>query len=138
MVLDRDALGGIPHWVATTGKWIVGALVALFLQTCFFLGWSNAWDILVGRLSPRNLDYPYLVWPLSVCGWLIVPALIGALAGASVSTRVGRRRQQSMEEIAERAAQRAAERSRPQPRSRRGTAEDEAAGNSNERGENSD
>jgi hypothetical protein len=96
---DVDKLNPILWWFATIGLVIAIVLLSVSIPAMVFLGWSDVWDILVGRLSPRNHSYPYLVWPLSIIGWAAIPALVGAVVGAIVSSQLAGRRDRRLEEI---------------------------------------
>lgn len=77
----------------------MGIFLVAWIPAMIFLGWSDVWDVLVGRLSPRNHPYPYLVWPLSIIGWAAIPALVGAVVGAIVSSQLAGRRDRRLEQI---------------------------------------
>ncbi|MGN9844177.1 DUF6313 family protein [Nonomuraea sp. H19] len=68
-------------WLWREMKWLLIAVVALFLISGLVIGWVEAYEILVGIRSPSNAKYSVLAWVLSVVGWIIVPALIGAVVG---------------------------------------------------------
>jgi hypothetical protein len=104
---EAAALNNLPYWLWRRGKLIIIPLVVWFCVMWWFTGWSDAWDMLVGRATPRNAPYPFWNWPLSVAGWLVIPAFIGAIAGYVISSEVEGRRKSTMKDEAQRVAERA-------------------------------
>jgi hypothetical protein len=93
------ALNKFPNWLVRRG-WIVPAVVGVWYVAAWaILGWSDAWDVLVGRATPRNGRYPWVEWPLSVLGWILVPAFIGAVTGYLLNADIEKRRHATEEEI---------------------------------------
>ncbi|MFI8235029.1 DUF6313 family protein [Streptomyces sp. NPDC085900] len=88
---DVDAMSKLQRWL-WRAKWVIGSLVVLFLIQWRLAGWSDAWDLLVGRKTPRNVPYPYVAWPLSVIGWLVLPALIAGIVAYLITSQADRRR----------------------------------------------
>lgn len=80
-------------------KWILFVLVD-FLLSATHIGWVDTWEILVGRESPRHAAWPWVAWPLSIFGWLLIPAFIGGVAGYVVTGQIERRRSDSADEAA--------------------------------------
>lgn len=104
--MELAHLNTLPHWLVQKGKWIVIPVALLYVCAWWLLGWSYAWDILVGRATPRNAPYPWCSWPLSVAGWMVVPAFIGAISGYMVTAQAGKRRDKTINDIADQVAQR--------------------------------
>ncbi|GGT58565.1 hypothetical protein GCM10010271_72560 [Streptomyces kurssanovii] len=103
------ALDKFPHWLVVEGSIIIGIFVACYSVAWGLLGWSDAWDLLVGRATPRNAPYPWLSWPLSVLGWLAVPAFIGGVVGYLVTSHIDDRRVVSDEDFVKKVAERVRE-----------------------------
>ncbi|MEH0513415.1 DUF6313 family protein [Streptomyces sp. B21-079] len=75
-------------------KWIFAVFVA-YMVTSWEIGFVNAWEILVGRVSAKSAAWPWASWPLSIFGWLLVPAFIGGVAGYVVTEQITSRRTDS-------------------------------------------
>jgi len=73
---------------------IVGSYLVLFVANGIWNGWRIAYDVNVAITSPASgdVDLPWLAWPLSLGGWLVVPVLAGAVAGYAVNASLERRR----------------------------------------------
>lgn len=92
-MVDVHAMGRLQRWL-WWARWALGVVGALFLIEWSLLGWSDAWEILVGRKSPKLAPYPYFTWPLSVIGWLLLPAFLGAVVAYFITSRADARRAQ--------------------------------------------
>lgn len=82
-------------------KWILAVLAAYF-AAAYKIGFGEAWEILVGRKSATDAAWPWASWPLSVLGWLLVPAFVGGVAGFVVTAQLERRRSESPAEATSR------------------------------------
>lgn len=71
----------------------------LFVVNGFLIGWQVTYEVLVGITSPAATRVPVAAWPLSVVGWLFVPALVGAFAGYVVSDQISSRRRTRVGDI---------------------------------------
>ncbi|MEU1050633.1 DUF6313 family protein [Streptomyces sp. NPDC005897] len=100
------SLGNFLHWLIHHGLIVICIIGGWYCIAWGLLGWSDAWDLLVGRATPRNAPYPWLSWPLSVVGWLAVPAFVGAVVGYWVTSRVEDRRTATEEDFINRIAAR--------------------------------
>ncbi|MEU0586107.1 DUF6313 family protein [Streptomyces sp. NPDC006132] len=98
-LVDVYAMSRLRHWL-WRAKWIFVGIMALFAAAGAVMGWSDTWETLVGRRSPKNAAYPYLSWPLSVIGWVALPALVGAVIGYLMTAQANRRRTRSVSEAA--------------------------------------
>ncbi|MEU1377980.1 DUF6313 family protein [Streptomyces triculaminicus] len=103
------ALDKFPHWLVVEGSIVIGLISGWYCIAWSLLGWSDAWDLLVGRATPRNAPYPWLSWPLSVIGWIAVPAFVGGAVGYLVTSHIDERRGETEDGFAEKAAARARE-----------------------------
>jgi hypothetical protein len=100
-VLDVHAMGKLRHWM-WRAKWVFFGIAAIFVIACLRMGWSDAWETLVGRRSPKNASYPYLSWPLSAIGWLALPALIAGVVAYLIASQADLRRSRTVSEAAAR------------------------------------
>ncbi|WP_374777134.1 DUF6313 family protein [Streptomyces sp. NBC_01310] len=80
-------------------KWVLAVFVAYMLAACR-LGYTKAWEVLVGRESPKDAPWPWVTWPLSIFGWMLIPAFIGGVAGYVVTAQIEARRSASPAEAA--------------------------------------
>jgi hypothetical protein len=89
----------LPYWVYfQLWKWVVAALV-VFLISGSHIGYANTWEILVGRKSPIGVAWPWVAWPVSIFGWLLVPALVGGVAGFVITAQLQGRRSKTIDDI---------------------------------------
>jgi hypothetical protein len=70
----------------------VGVYVGIYITNGVVNGWRTAYDVNVVITSPADTSQPWLAWPLSIAGWLIVPVLAGAIAGYAVTSAITVRR----------------------------------------------
>lgn len=87
--------GGV-RWSVYYGIPVVAVLSILFIISGFRFGWWPAYDLLLGIRSPGDLDEPLLAVPLSLVGWLLVPAVVGACAGYMVERQIYEHRGESL------------------------------------------
>ncbi|OEJ21835.1 hypothetical protein AR457_41170 [Streptomyces agglomeratus] len=73
-------------------------IAGLYLANGFLIGFGDTWEILVSPSSEKE-EYPALAWPLSVVGWLIVPALVGGISGYVVTQQTDRRRARPLKQL---------------------------------------
>ncbi|MFC8919585.1 DUF6313 family protein [Streptomyces sp. NPDC057116] len=90
--MNVSVLNNLAHWLVTKARWFIVFTAVLFVIECLLVGFSDAWELLVGRASPKDAPYPWCSWPLSVVGWALVPAFIGGVVGYVVSSGVESRR----------------------------------------------
>ncbi|MFF3073440.1 DUF6313 family protein [Kitasatospora sp. NPDC057904] len=90
----------LPYWLLfKSWKWILIVLIP-FMISGFVIGFGDAWEILVGRSSARNAGWPAVTWPLSVLGWLVVPAFIAGVVGYIVSRQISDRHENPTGKVA--------------------------------------
>ncbi|MCX4993387.1 DUF6313 family protein [Streptomyces sp. NBC_00568] len=90
------------HWLLTRASvWLAGFGV-LYLFGGFLLGWSTAYEVLVGLTAPASSRHPWYGYLLSLAGWLLVPGLTGAAAGYLVTRQIERRRSTDIAELLDR------------------------------------
>ncbi|MEU8434543.1 DUF6313 family protein [Streptomyces sp. NPDC029216] len=97
-MVDVHAMGRLERWLWRI-RWLILGVIALFSIEWGLLGWSDAWGALVGRDTPKNAPYPYFTWPLSVIGWLVLPALIAGVVAYLITSQADRRRRQAITQI---------------------------------------
>ncbi|MDF3142151.1 MULTISPECIES: DUF6313 family protein [unclassified Streptomyces] len=105
--------GKFEHWLKyRSWKWI-SVVFVLYLVAGFGIGFIDAWEILVGRESAKDAAWPGVTWPLSILGWLLVPAFIGGVAGYIVTSQIESRRVRPIKELLEDLSKRAEEANKP-------------------------
>jgi hypothetical protein len=87
------------HWLVTRASVWLAVLCALYVLGGLLLGWSAAYEVLVGVAAPANCPQPWLGYALSLTGWLLVPGLTGAAAGYIVTRQIERRRSTALAEL---------------------------------------
>ncbi|WP_328761057.1 MULTISPECIES: DUF6313 family protein [unclassified Streptomyces] len=101
VLVDVHAMGKLRHWL-WRAKWVFLGSMVLFVISCLRMGWSDTWETVVGRRSPKNASYPYMSWPLSVTGWLVLPALVAGVFAYLITSQADRRRTRTVSEVAAR------------------------------------
>ncbi|MFE8965135.1 DUF6313 family protein [Streptomyces iakyrus] len=110
---NKAHAGRFEHWLKyKSWKW-VSVVFVLYLVAGFGIGFIDAWEILVGRESAKDAAWPGATWPLSILGWLLVPAFIGGVAGYVVTSQIESRRVRPMKALLEDLAERAEEANKP-------------------------
>ncbi|WP_406210719.1 DUF6313 family protein [Kitasatospora sp. NBC_01560] len=98
---QKALMNRLPYWILfKSWKWILIFLVP-FLISGTVIGFGDSWEIFVGRTSAKNAGWPAVTWPLSVLGWMFVPAFIGGVVGAIVSAQIGERRADPSDAVAD-------------------------------------
>ncbi|WP_418953131.1 DUF6313 family protein [Streptomyces scabiei] len=100
------ALNKPAYWLVTRGLWWSLGFLLLHAMGGAMLGWTRAYEVLLGIRSPAATPYPPLGWILSLTGWLLVPAFVGGVTGYLVSRQVDMRRTESEEEFLRRIQER--------------------------------
>lgn len=65
------------------------------------VGWTVAYNVLIGITSPADTQFPLYSWLLSLTGWLLVPAVIGGTTGYLVNREIDKRRRVPEQELLE-------------------------------------
>jgi len=87
-----ETLGKIGFWLVRKARWMLGGIAVLFLLNLIWgPGWPDTWEILVGRKSAAGAPLPGASWPLSIVGWVVVPAFIGGVAAFVIAEQAGKR-----------------------------------------------
>jgi Family of unknown function (DUF6313) len=63
------------------------------------IGWSAAYEVMIGIKSPAEVAAPVLSWAVSLVGWLMIPAFVGGTAGYLVTRQIEARRTRSKAEV---------------------------------------
>lgn len=105
--------GRFEYWLKyKSWKWIAAVFV-LYMISGFGIGFVAAWEILVGRDSAKDAGWPAATWPLSIMGWILVPAFIGGATGYVVTSQIESRRVHSMEDAREMLLEEARNKNKP-------------------------
>lgn len=105
--------GKLEYWLKRKSwKWVFVVLVLYLVAGCG-IGFIDAWEILVGRESAKAAGWPAVTWPLSIVGWVLVPAFIGGVAGYVVTSQIESRRGRPISMVTSRLAKEAKDRNKP-------------------------
>ncbi|GAA3135000.1 hypothetical protein GCM10010449_64530 [Streptomyces rectiviolaceus] len=63
------------------------------------MGWTAAYEVLLGITSPAAADPQWAAWLLSVAGWAAMPALIGGAAGYVISAQIQSHQNRDIDEV---------------------------------------
>ncbi|MEU6668368.1 DUF6313 family protein [Streptomyces sp. NPDC046727] len=80
------------HWLLTRFLRWGSCFLALYVGGGLLLGWTTAYNVLLGITSPADTEFPWYGVPLSLTGWLLVPAVVGGASGYLVNRQIERRR----------------------------------------------
>lgn len=95
------AYTGVPHWLLVRGSPLAAGFLLLYLANGLVIGWTTAYDVTIGITSPgdpEKVSVPALAWPLSMAGWLAMPAIVGATIGITVEQAITGRRRRTLTE----------------------------------------
>lgn len=98
--LALESLKNRHHWFLTRALWFLLAFGVIFAADGILVGWSTAYEVMIGIASPADVGYPFVSWPVSVVGWLMIPAFVGGVAGYLVTWQIDGRRTESEAEVA--------------------------------------
>jgi Family of unknown function (DUF6313) len=87
------------YWLLTRGLWWLLCFGGVYALCGFLIGWTTAYEVMVGITSPAETQLRPLSWILSLTGWLAAPAVVGGAVGYLVNRQVDRRRQESEAEV---------------------------------------
>ncbi|WP_445521374.1 DUF6313 family protein [Streptomyces sp. NEAU-174] len=87
------------YWLVTRGSLWLAAFSLIYLCGAALLGWTRAYEVLIGITSPAATPAPLMGWMLSLVGWLMVPSFVGGVTGYLVNRQVDRRRVDSEEDF---------------------------------------
>ncbi|MGW5472818.1 DUF6313 family protein [Streptomyces chartreusis] len=74
-------------------------LTVLYLLNGFLNGWGDAYNLLVTIDAPGSAKQQWCAWPLSMAGWLVVPALVGGTIGYAVTEQIENHRSRAIETV---------------------------------------
>ncbi|MEZ0076280.1 DUF6313 family protein [Planotetraspora sp. GP83] len=95
------ALNKTRYWLLTRAAWLILTFVVLFMVDGCLIGWSRAYEVMVGITSPAAVGAPFASWGVSVLGWLMIPAFVGGVVGYVVNSQIDARRTQTEDDVAE-------------------------------------
>ncbi|MFD4624967.1 DUF6313 family protein [Streptomyces sp. NPDC058475] len=99
---SRGQLPKLLYWIGRRGLPLLAVLIALEVLSGVAIGWWKTYELTLGITSPGATPAPWIALPVSMVGWLLVPAVVGGLAGYVVSTQIdSHRRQSAAEALAE-------------------------------------
>ncbi|WP_369242567.1 DUF6313 family protein [Streptomyces sp. R21] len=84
----RHALGRLPYWLLTDAVIALVLCATLYVTNGLMIGWTSAYEVLVGISSPADAKVPWIAWPLSLLGWAALPAFIGGAAGYLITVQI--------------------------------------------------
>lgn len=116
-VRSLAALNKTHYWLLTRALWVALAFIVLFVIDGALIGWSTAYEVLIGITSPADAGSAPVTWLVSLVGWLAIPAFVGGTVGYLVTRQIETRRRRSRAEVVQDLRQRA--RANRRPRSRR-------------------
>ncbi|MET9067774.1 DUF6313 family protein [Streptosporangium sandarakinum] len=93
------ALSKTRYWLLTRAFWLMLAFFAVFVIDALLIGWSTAYEVMIGIKSPAEVAAPLASWPVSLMGWLAIPAFVGGTAGYLVTRQIDARRTRSEAEV---------------------------------------
>lgn len=94
---SRGRHRNLQFWLLYRGLPILTGLVGLYLVNGMLIGWSTAYEVMLGIVSPADTSAPVPAWFLSVVGWLVTPAVVGAVAGYVIGSQISSRRRRSLD-----------------------------------------
>lgn len=101
---SRYLPSGITYWTIVFGVPSVLVVAALCTGSGLLNGWATTYELLVGIGSPATAAVPAAAFPVSLVGWLIVPATVGGLAGFLVQKQITGYRYDQSEDVQRRLA----------------------------------
>ncbi|PKV82851.1 DUF6313 family protein [Streptomyces sp. TLI_146] len=96
---DRHALPRFAFWLLSRGTVVLGGCGALYGLNGFLIGWANAYDVMTGITSPAAVQPQWCAWPLSLTGWVAIPAIVGAAAGYVITEQVQAHHARELEDV---------------------------------------
>lgn len=96
---SRDALSRLHRWLLLRALPLLAVFLGLFALNGALIGWTDAYNVLVGIDSPADVSPQLPAWPLSIVGWAAIPALVGGAVGYAVTAQIQTHRTQELTEI---------------------------------------
>jgi hypothetical protein len=87
------------YWLLTRATWLIIAFVAVFVIDGCLIGWSRAYEVLIGIKAPAEVAAPLASWTVSIMGWLMIPAFVGGTVGYLVTRQIDARRTESEADV---------------------------------------
>lgn len=98
---SRDALSRLHRWLVLRALPLLVVFLGLYVLNGSLLGWTTAYNVLIGIDSPGDVSSPWSAWPLSIAGWAAIPALVGGAVGYVVTAQIQAHRTRELAEIVE-------------------------------------
>lgn len=96
---SRDALSRLHRWLLLRALPLLALFLGLFALNGVLIGWTDAYNVLVGIDSPADASPQIPAWPLSIVGWAAIPALVGGAVGYAVTAQIQAHRTRELTEI---------------------------------------
>ncbi|MGW4641638.1 DUF6313 family protein [Sphaerisporangium sp. NPDC004334] len=87
------------YWLLTRAMWLVAAFAVVFVIDGWLIGWSRAYEVLIGIKSPAEVGAPLASWTVSIVGWLMIPAFVGGTVGYLLTRQIDARRTESETDV---------------------------------------
>ncbi|WP_086559159.1 DUF6313 family protein [Streptomyces africanus] len=98
---SRDALSRLHRWLLLRALPVLLVFLGLYVLNGALMGWTDAYNVLVGIDSPGDARPTWAAWPLSIVGWAAIPAFVGGAVGYVVSAQIQAHRTRELSEILE-------------------------------------
>jgi hypothetical protein len=96
---SRGRHTNLTFWLLYRGMPIVAGLLVVYTVSGFAVGWTTAYEVMLGITSPADTSVPAVAWVLSVSGWLVAPTVAGAVAGFVIGAQIKSRRRASVDDL---------------------------------------
>ncbi|GHG89829.1 DUF6313 family protein [Streptomyces lanatus] len=98
---SRDALSRLHRWLLLRALPLLVVFLGLYVLNGALIGWTGAYNVLVGIDSPGDVSPRLPAWLLSIAGWAAIPALVGGAVGYGVTAQIQAHRTRELTEILE-------------------------------------
>jgi hypothetical protein len=99
---SRGAIPPLRYWLIFGAVPSAVVFLLLFLVNAGWNGWGRAYDVMLAITSPWDrgaVRFPWLAFPLSFAGWLIMPALVSIVIGYAVDRGLSRQGRATVDEV---------------------------------------
>ncbi|MEW2079962.1 DUF6313 family protein [Streptomyces sp. NPDC013433] len=98
---SRDALSRLHRWLLLRAVPVLVIFCGLYVLNGALMGWTDAYNVLIGIASPGDARPQWAAWPLSIAGWAAIPAFVGGTVGYVVTAQIQAHRTRELSEILE-------------------------------------